>query len=487
MNLRQCLRIGLVLFLIFPFLFLLTQFGFSGWPDMGELVWAFKNSFLQAFFSSVFSLIMGFWVALGLLTLHSARGRKVRWGLEILCLLPNFMPPIFILLSTLNVIDPFPMGIPGIVIVHTLMNFGLVAVLLASTIENKLGGMIELAYVEGAGRWQFLLRGLFPMLKKDFWLLGLFIFVICFGSFAVPLIVGGGRGTTVEVLIYEKIRLSSNWGDAVLLAFLQSVFIFALSFVASRGKGMHSTRTANLSLLKTPTGIFVIAGLSFLYLFGYVQGFLSGLSQVSTFYELQSALIWNFIGSLTLGMSVGILSYAGLMLIAYCWPKAWFERFLNGYVAPSTSLACFCLLILGPNEGFYPFIKIPVALTLLSLNSLFRMGWDSELHALQNQMTVAYSMGASKSQIFKEILFPQLSGRAGLLAGIASIWAAGDFAVSRILAHRDLSIAMMTETLMSGYRLNQAIVLSSLIIVAGLICFVLCVGGSRVLGRKFAP
>lgn len=31
---------------------------------------------------------------------------------------------------------------------------------------------------------------------------------------------------------------------------------------------------------------------------------------------------------------------------------------------------------------------------------------------------------------------------------------------------------------MSGYRLNQAIVLSSLIIVAGLICFVLCVGAA---------
>lgn len=485
MNLRNVLRIGFVLFLIFPFIFLFTQFRVTGWPDMGELYWAFKNSFLQAVFSAMGALLIGFWVSLGLLTLTSTRGRRLRMGLEILCLLPNFLPPIFILLSTLNVIDPFPMGIPGIVIVHTLMNFGLVAVLLASIIESKLGGVIELAYVEGARRWQFLWRGLFPMLKKDLWLLGLFIFVVCFGSFAVPLIVGGGKGTTVEVLIYEKIRLSSSWGDAVLLAFLQSIFIFALSFVASRGKGVHSTRSANLSLIKSPSGLLVIAALSFLYLFGYIEGFIAGLSLLSTFYDLQSALFWNFLGSLTLGMIVGSLCYVGLMLIAFCWPKPWFERFLNGYVAPSTSLACFSLLILGPNEGIYPFIKIPVALTLLSLNSLFRMGWDGELHALQNQMTVAYSMGAEPKQVFWEILFPQLSRRAGLLAGVASIWACGDFAVSRILAHRDLSIAMMTETLMSGYRLNQAIVLSSLIIVAGLICFALCVGGSRVLSRKF--
>lgn len=488
MNLRHVLRTGLVLFLLFPFFFLLTQFGISRIPDTGELLWAFRNSFIQAFFSAFFSLALGFWAALGLIACNEASSRRRRrFILEILCLLPNFLPPIFILLSILNVVEPFPMGVAGIVLVHTVMNFGLAAVLLAGIMENKLGGVAELAYIEGASRVSFFLRGLFPMLKKDFLLLGLFIFVVCFGSFAVPLIVGGGKGTTIEVLIYEKIRLSSDWGGAVLLAFLQSAFIFALSFIASRGRGASSTRLANLKLVQSYGGIAVILFISALYLYGYVEGFFSGLSMLSTFYDLQSALFWNFLGSLLLGVSVGALCYVGLMAIAYCWPKAWFERFLNGYVAPSTSLACFSLLLIGPNEGFYPFIKIPLALTLLSLNSLFRMGWDGELHALHSQMTVAYAMGASHRQIFREVLFPQLSVRAGLLSGIAAIWACGDFAVSRILAHRDLSIAMMTETLMSGYRLNQAIVLSGLIIVAGVLCFTICVGGSGVLRRKLAP
>lgn len=487
MRLRNILRIGLTLFLISPFLFLFSQFQITSWPDWTEFFWAFKNSLVQAFFSAMVSLVIGLWVALGLVTVSSSRLARLRTPLEIFCLLPNFLPPIFILLSALNVIDPFPMGLVGIVIVHSLMNFGFVAVLIAGTIESKLGGMAELAYVEGAGRWQFLSRVLVPLLRKDLLLLGLFIFVVCFGSFAVPLIVGGGRGTTVEVLIYERIRLSSNWGDAVILAFLQSIFIFALSFVASQGRVMMQRRRINLGLLHFPSGILALLGMSSIYLFGYAQGFINGLAQMSTFYELQSALLWNFFGTLVIGLSVGTLCYGGLMLIAYCWPKPWFERFLNGYVAPSTSLACFCLLLVGPNEGLYAFIKISLALTLLSLNGLFRMGWDTELRSLRNQATVAYSMGASSEQIFKEILFPQLAHRAGVLAGIASIWACGDFAVSRILAHRDLSIAMMTETLMSGYRLNQAVVLSGLIIVAGLICFFVFVGGSRVLGRKFTP
>lgn len=487
MSLTAFLRYGLVLFLLSPFLFLLTQFRISSAVDWGEFVWAFRNSFVQALFSAVFSLAFGFWVALGLVSFRQGTRRPLLSALEILCLLPNFLPPIFILLSALSVIDPFPMGIVGIVIIHTFMNFGLVAVLLSGFIASKVGGMAELAYIEGASRWQFFVRGLFPVLKKDILLLGLFIFVVCFGSFSVPLIVGGGKGTTVEVLIYEKIRLSSDWGGAVLLALFQSAFIFLLSLLASQGKGSENTRGANLSLLRAPSGVLVVIVFSFVYMFGYTRGFISGLSMISTFYDLQSALIWNFLGTMGLGLSVGLLCYIGMMLIAYCWPRGWFERFLNGYVAPSTSLACFSLLILGPNEGLYPFIKIPVALTLLSLNSLYRMGWDGELHALKTQRTVAYAMGASRSQIFWEILFPQLSDRAGLLAGIASVWACGDFAASRILAHRDLSIAMMTETLMSSYRLNQAIVLSGLIILTGFLCFTICVGGGRVLRQKFAP
>src|SRR5438445_2391727 len=139
-------------------------------PDWGELGWAFKNSFLQAFFSALVSVIFGFWAALGLLSFTNNNRRHWRMILEILCLLPNFLPPIFILLSTLNVVDPFPMGIPGIVFIHTLMNFGLVAVLLAGLIENKVGGVVELAYVEGASRGSFLFRGLLPMIKKDIWL-----------------------------------------------------------------------------------------------------------------------------------------------------------------------------------------------------------------------------------------------------------------------------------------------------------------------------
>ncbi|MBC7371530.1 MAG: iron ABC transporter permease, partial [Bdellovibrionaceae bacterium] len=315
---------------------------------------------------------------------------------------------------------------------------------------------------------------------------GLFVFSICFGSFAVPLIVGGGKGTTLEVLIYEKIRLSNNWSQAVILAFFQSAFIFGISMLARKGGARSSEKKANLKLIRMFSGIGILLFISLFSFYGYFQGVLEGVQQIGAFYEIQSALIWNFFGSLLMGTLVGLFAYGSLLLVAYCWPKLWFEKFLSGYMAPSTALCCFAFLMFGSNESFWPFIKIPFAFNLLCLSSLYRMGWDGIMHSLNNQITIARTLGANANQIFKDILLPQISNRAALFAGVAAIWACGDYAVSRILAHRDLTLAMTTETLMSSYRLGMATLLSVSLVLCGAMCFFIMIGVGHVLSRKSA-
>ena len=397
---------GLGLYLVFPFLFLLFQFQPQQWPDAGELLWAFKNSFLQALGSAFFSVLLGLWAAFGLLTFP--RHEKVfrRSALEVLCLAPNFLPSLFILLATLNVLDPFPMGTSGIILIHTLINFGLVAVLLAGIIETKLGGLVEQAYAQSSSRFLFLRRVFFPLLKRDIFLVGLFVFIICFSSFAVPLIVGGGRGTTIEVLIYEKIRLSNQWGDAVFLALIQSLFIFALSFFSSAQGPVLVPRLTNFRLIRSVTGPFFILLISGFFLLGYGQGLLEGLLNLSFFYEIQSAIFKSLMGTLLIGMSVGALSFALLMLIAWIGNEPLLKRFLKGYMAPSTALACFSFLLLGPNDANWPFLKIPLVFVLIQLANLYRMGWESRLENLQGQMAIALTLGASRGLIFRSIVFP---------------------------------------------------------------------------------
>lgn len=483
MSSTRAVRNFLILWLVFPFLVLFYLFRPSVEISLGEFWWAFQNSALQAFLSSLFSLIGGFWAALGLI---AARGRSegFRRTLEVISLLPNFLPPIFILLATLSLVDPFPMGIAGIVLVHSVINFGLVGVLLARIIEEKMGGFAELAYIEGASRFYFLRKVFFPILKKDFLLVGLFVFTICFSSFAVPLVVGGGRGTTLEVLIYEKIRLSTEWGQAVFIALVQSVFVFCLSLVVSQQIISSKVEKKFFKIIEFPSGILLILFVNLFLLWGFSQGLLNSIENLEFFQSLQREIWQAVVGSFLIALSSGIFVFLFLLLIVWSFPDRILSVFLRGYVAPSTALVCFCFLILGPNYGLWAFIKIPLAFASLVVANLYRLGLESQLKNLNSQVVVAQTMGAGRKLIFFEILLPQTSRTVGLLSGLAAVWASGDFAISRILAQHDLTVAMMTESLMSGYRLNQSTVLSLLIVVIGLACFFIFLWGGHVLSRK---
>lgn len=484
---RQLLRSAVVFYLILPFLFLFYQFGFQSQISWSEVWWAFKNSVFQAFFSAVGSVFLGLWVAFGLLSFRSRS--KARRGLEMLSLTPNFLPTLFVLLSAMVTIPAFPMGLPGIIIVHTLINFGLVGVVLAQRAEEQVGRLVEVSYVMGASRLATLTRVVFPLLKKDILAAGLFVFVICFSSFSVPLIVGGGKGTTLEVLIYEKLRLSSEWSGAVIIATLQSVFIFLVSLLMLwRGnsfKVQKDFEIVNLRFISFRSGVLVLMAISLTFFMGYLKPFWASPEQVWSFYrDIGDDLPQKIAGTLVISLVSGLLVFMGLMLIAYLHPSRWFSRFLSSYMAPSTVLACFAFLVLLPNTELWPYFKIPGVLFLLSITGLFRIAFSSALENLSQQQKVAWLLGASPGMIFRWIYLPQLVPVMALLSGLAAVWACGDYAVSRILATRTLSLSMMTDSLMSGYRLHQAVYLSGFVLLISLLVFLLVAGGLYVLGQR---
>lgn len=475
-------RTGLVLFLIFPFLTLLFFFRIHFDLSGAEFWWALKNSFAQAFFSAFFSVILGFVVSLGFFCIEK---KWLRASLEILALLPNFLPVLFTLVAIFNFVDPFPTGTLGIVIVHVFIYFGLVAVLIANQVTTRLGGLVEQAWVDGVSRWDFYSKVFFPLMKKDFLGLFLFVFVMCFSSFSVPLVAGGGRGTTMEVLIYEKMRLSTDWGAAVFLSFVQSLIIFALSWFSYQNRGPVASSAVSFRWLRSRMGLLILICFLSAFILGYTQGIVDGFLQMGFFYELRFALLKQFFGTVILSLLAGSLTFLLLFLMVWARPEGWFEKFLRSYFAPSTALTGFAFLLLGPNQGLGPWLKIPIAIVLLSITGLFRMSWESSIQSLHSQRSMAQVLGASPWQIFRFVEAPQLIGRASFLAGLVALWTSGDFALSRILASRDLSLAMMTETLLSSYRISQASILSLFVFFVGVLLFISFIGAGRVLHRKF--
>lgn len=482
MILRFFLRFSIVLFLLFPFLFLLVEFRLQESLDWAEIIWALKNTFNQAFLSALFSSVLGLWLALSLIKIRQTQVRKT---LDIICLVPNLLPTIFVLLATLKSFNYFPMGTTGIVIIHAIINVGLVGTLLAQILESHYGRMAFVAYASGASKLRFYGRVLLPTIWRQLSQVFLFVFVMCFGSFSVPLVVGGGRGTTLEVLIYEKIRLSQEWGAAVYISIIQSIFIFILSLLLYRNSRKSALgERYNISYYGSYSGLLVVAALLYVFVWGYGGGVLDGLQHFQFIIDNRHEIFQLAGGTLWVGLTVGFLTAFLLLSIVYLSHARWFTTFLNGYVTPSTALAGFSML------GIINFLKldksigVPIVIVLLGVCGLFRLGLYQLLQDLRSQTRIAYILGAKPWQIFSRILLPQTMREVGKLAALAAMWACGDFAVSRIIATKTFTLAMMTDALMSGYRLNHAVLISLIVILCAVLVFAFIQGVFNVIGKK---
>jgi thiamine transport system permease protein len=71
-----------------------------------------------------------------------------------------------------------------------------------------------------------------------------------------------------------------------------------------------------------------------------------------------------------------------------------------------------------------------------------------------------------------------------LAAGLASLWAVGDFALSSMASSNEFTLGLLIKTLMGHYRIDAAQVLALPLLIVGLICFLIFAGVGRVLSRK---
>lgn len=491
---RAIPRIFLVILLTLPFfgLFestgLLSDFNFSF--DWREFSWALNNTLIQSMGSTFATLAIGVFGSLGLLWLDSRDLSGLRRVCEALLIAPSLMPSLYVILACLQMIDPFPMGLFGIMLVHTMMNFGISAVVFSHLLRQKCGALSEAAAVLGVGFWRFIFRVGLPLLKWDILKIGFFIFAMCFTSFAVPLTVGGGRGTTIEVLIFEKIRFDLNWNQAVTLAFIQIVFLLLLSLIGNQSEATQSEVTQqrsqrSLQILPQWIGLIVVLTLT-TWLYGsFFMGIWEGTLQLRQLFEIKEAL-WNAaINTYFLALFGGLLIGLSYLLLGYLWPDRWLERIVGGFVSPSTVMIGFGLILISLKVvKIDEWVRLCWGLWILFFPTLIRWGGLSELRALEGQLLTAQTLGASRWKIFKEITLPQISYRASWLGGVGGFWIAGEFALSRLLLNQDQTLALIAQSFLASYRLGLGTVLCSLMMLCGLAAFLTIRGCDYVYSGK---
>ena len=113
-------------------------------------------------------------------------------------------------------------GLGGILIAHVFFNLPLATRIFVNALSGIPQHSWDLARLYGMRPWHIFRRIELPLLRRL--LPGVFgmVFLLCFTSFAIVLTLGGGpKSTTLEVAIYQAVRLDFDLARAVALSLIQ--------------------------------------------------------------------------------------------------------------------------------------------------------------------------------------------------------------------------------------------------------------------------
>ena len=213
----------------------------------------------QAFFSSFFSVLPALAGAY-FLSHYSFRFKKI---IKAVTAVPFVLPPILVVLGfvllfgnngllnrlSMNIFRleeaPFKIlySFKAIILAHIFFNFPLAVRLISSSWEKISYSVVEAARSLGAGRVRVFTQAVLPQLLPSILASFSLIFILCFMSFAIILVLGGGpKNSTIEVEIYRLARINFNIPGACSLAVVQSAvsLFFLLVYTFFQKKNSHA-------------------------------------------------------------------------------------------------------------------------------------------------------------------------------------------------------------------------------------------------------
>ncbi len=127
-----------------------------------------------------------------------------------------------LLMMLFNLQEP-PLAIlysfPAIILAHTFYNFPIIMSLVSSYWEHMDGNCEAASHTLGASRTKTFFLITLPRLMPAIISAASLVFLFCFNSFAIILVLGGGpRYTTMEVEIYRQARMMGQSGSAAALS-----------------------------------------------------------------------------------------------------------------------------------------------------------------------------------------------------------------------------------------------------------------------------
>jgi thiamine transport system permease protein len=460
-NSSRLVRYGLLFYFLIPYFIFIFYFKLTTDLNFSELWWAFKNSVTQSVLTALIVVALSIPLSQGLLLLPEVWQSFVKR----LLIIPQILPALYSILIAFSVLNPFPMGTPGIVFIFVLINLGFATLMTLAATQEKLANLSLTSEVFSLRRSQFFTQIYLPLLKHDLVISFFIIFIFCLSSFSIPLIVGGGKGTNLEVLIYEKIFVEQNWSVAFSLCIFQSLVIFLLSLFVLKNKQKDAEPFLAGSYLKSYMGLALVL----CYLGFYLGGYFLGLIKSFDYLSFATMYVWDLADAVKFTTKALIVYIAINFLLLGLWLYDFLANkkfnLATNLISVSTVLVGFSFYLVFPVTAAYDLIKITVAMSILFFPSLFKLFLQKPIEDLKQQILVAEVCGLSKLQIIIEIIFRQISKQMYLWISFLVVWFISEYAVLKSLGVQTQTLGLLTEGFLSSYRLPLSYLMSFFILI----------------------
>lgn len=411
---------------------------------------------------------------LGLLAIFGRAG-MVNQGLEALGL-----PPVSVY------------GLQGVVLAHLFLNLPLAVRMILQGWEAIPAERFRLAEALDLGPRGIARHLEWPMLREVLPGAALVIFSLCLTSFAVALTLGGGpRATTVELAIWQAVRLEFDLAHAAGLALVQValsglaatlawIWVRPSAFGAGTGKSVPIAPSGGVARLGDAVAIGGAALFLLLPLVAVVARGFPGLA------ELPASVSGAAGRSLLVACASTLLSVTVALVLALAVAR---RGSLLVEAAAALPLAVSGMVF---GTGLFlllqPFVS-PQAVALLvtmvvnaalALPFLFRLLLPEARAMVADYGRLADSLDLQGVARLRWLVLPRLARPLGFGAGIAAALSMGDLGVIALFAgEQGVTLPLLIQRLIGAYRMDAAAGAALVLVSLSFALFWLCDAGGR--------
>jgi len=476
-----------------------------------------KFTLYQAFLSTILSLLVGVLLAWALAHQSHFRGRGLLVALFSSSLVLPTLIVVFGLIGIfgrsgyLNQLSLFLFdtsfgaylyGLGGILLAHVYLNASFASRALLHSFESipkekyKLSKSLNFSVLE-----RFLYVE-YPALKSTLLSIGSTIFLLCFTSFAVVLLLGGSPSyNTLEVAIYEAVKLDFDIGLALKLALIQlSISAVLVVLSSSFRTGLANLKTSHTCIpWKEPKVLrvvqwFIIGLFTLFFVLPLIVIFLDGLGADFGRILKEPLFIKSLITSLSLATVSSILTVIIALFLSnarrnFTLPTRLanrpFAKVLDGLIAFSGNLyLAIPSLVLG--LGFFLMYQkydgseiVWATAALLTANVLMSLPFalsvlTPAMHkTAQRYDKLAFSLGLSKVQRWIYVEYPYIKSSLGYVFALAFCFSLGDLGIIALFGSDEFStLPWYLYQLMGSYRTTDAAGVALVLLVLVLSVFI---------------